>query len=143
MAKDVIYVRHRPIEVKAFRSPQGMVGQWTAKKAQEVAVVSRAEAPKPGQSKGYATGETATTIKVKGPTAGRKGPEAEIVSGTDHAFDLHEGTAPHTIKARPGKKLVFFGKAGRVIADKVFHPGTKANPFLVRALRKVFGGAGR
>lgn len=140
MAKNVIYERHRAVEIKAFHSPGGMVGRWTGQKAQEVAGIARVEAPKPGQGKGYATGETASSIRTGVVKAGRKGPEADITSATDHASVLHEGTPPHEIKAPPGKKLVFFGKAGRVVVNKVFHPGTRANPFLMRALRKVFGG---
>lgn len=145
MAKDVVYVHHRLAEFRAFESPTGMTGRWTGKKAHEVQAHAIVFAPKPGQSRGYATGETATTVRVKGPALGRSGPEATVVSDTDHAVFVHEGTPPHVIRARPGGKMVFFWrKAGRVVfADRVNHPGTGANPFLVRALRAVFGGPGR
>jgi hypothetical protein len=58
---------------------------------------------------------------------------------------VHEGTEAHTIKAKPGGKMMFFfRKAGRIIFDdKINHPGTPANPFLVNALKAVFGGPGR
>lgn len=145
MANDVVYVRHRIPEYRAFQSPTGMTGRWTLEQANKVAAHARLLAPKPGQGKGYATGETLASIKVDGPTVGRTGPEARVLSSTDHAVFVHEGTPPHTIKPRRAEKLVFFWrKAGRVIfADKVHHPGTPANPFLVRALRAVFGGPGR
>lgn len=145
MATDVVYVHHRPAEYHAFWSPVGMTGRWTLGQANKVAVHARMLAPKPGQSRGYATGETLTSIKVDGPTVGRTGPEARVLSSTDHAVFVHEGTLPHVIKPRYADKLVFFWrKAGRVVfRDKVFHPGTKANPFLVNALRAVFGGPGR
>lgn len=144
MAK-VDYVHHRGAEFKAFRSPNGMTGQWTRQQAEKVAAHARLVAPKPGTGQGYATGETAANIRVRGPVIGRSGPEAEVASVTDHAVFLHEGTPPHEIKARAANKMVFFWrKAGRVVsASKVFHPGTKANPFLVKALRAVFGGPGR
>lgn len=142
---DVRYVHHRGAEFKAFRSPTGMAGRWTRDQGHKVAAHARLVAPKPGQSRGYATGETAENIVVKGPTLGRKGPEIDVIADTDHAIYVHEPTVPHTIKPRQKDKLVFFwAKAGRVVfKDKVFHPGTKGNPFLLKALRAVFGGPGR
>lgn len=145
MAKDVVYVHHRPAEFNAFRSPTGMTGRWTTTQAEKVAAHARAVAPKPGQSKGYATGELASNIRGSAAKIGRKGPEADVVASTDHAIFVHEGTPPHIIKPRYAEQLVFFWrKAARIVyKDKVRHPGTKANPFLVKALRKVFGGPGR
>jgi hypothetical protein len=142
---DVTYVRHRIPEFQAFESPTGMVGQWTAERAALVASHAARLAPKPGQGRGYATGDTASSIRVNGPTRGRSGPEATVSSNTDHAVFLHEGTKPHTIKARRAPKMVFFWrKVGRVVRkEEVFHPGTPANPFLLRALQIVFGGFGR
>lgn len=144
MANDVIYVRHRIPEYRAFQSPTGMTGRWTLEQANKVAAHARL-ATAPGRGKGYATGETAANIRVDGPTVGRAGPEADVVAHTDHAVHLHEGTPPHEIRPRVAKKLVFFWrKTGRVVfKDRVRHPGTKANPFLVNALRAVFGGPGR
>lgn len=145
MAKDIIYVRHRIPEFNAFKSPTGMTGRWTLEQAEKVAAHARAIVPKPGQGRGYATGELAASIRVGGPEIGRKGPEATVGAGTDHAMFVHEGTPPHIIKARPGGKMIFFWrKVGRVVfADRVNHPGTPASPFLANALRAVFGGPGR
>lgn len=146
MAENVTYKHHRAAEHHAFRAPTGMVGMWTKQQAEKVAAHSRlVTAPRPGVGKGYATGETVANIRVRGPVIGRSGPEAEVAAVTDHGIHLHEGTPPHEIKARVANKMVFFWhKAGRVVsASKVFHPGTKANPFLVKALRHVFGGPGR
>lgn len=144
MANDVVYIHHRPAEFKAFRSPTGMAGRWTRSQAEQVAAHARLLAPKPGDSP-YATGETVTSIRAQGPTQGRRGPEATVISATDHAVFVHEGTEPHTIKPRLAPKLVFFfAKAARLVRrDEVFHPGTKAQPFLLDALKKVFGGPGR
>jgi hypothetical protein len=145
VAKDVVYVHHRPVEFHAFRSPGGMVGRWTRDRAEDVANHARLLAPKPGQSKGYATGKTAANIHASGPTMGRSGPEATVVADTKYSLVVHEPTRPHIIKPRFTNKLVFFSRrAGRVLfKDKVSHPGTKGNPFLVKALRAVFGGPGR
>lgn len=140
MANDVKYVHHRLAEFNAFQSPTGMTGNWLRGRAENVAAHARLLAPKPGASS-YATGETVASISVEGPTIGRTGPEARVVSRTDHAAMLHQGTPPHIIRPRFKKMLVFFSrKAGRVLTvSKVHHPGTKANPFLLRALRAVFG----
>lgn len=145
MADDIIYIHHKPIEVKAFQSPRGLVGAWTHEQSEKVAAHSRLIAPKPGQGRGYATGELAANIRTEGPRIGRRGPEADVVSDTDHSVFVHEGTDAHTIKAAAGKKLVFFmASAGQIIRDdEVHHPGTPANPFLVNALKEVFGGPGR
>lgn len=142
---NVVYRHHRAAEFNAFKAPTGMTGRWTRERAEQVAAHARLMAPKPGQSRGYATGNTAANIRASGPTIGRKGPEATVIADTDYSTVVHEPTRPHVIKARPGNKLVFFSrKAGRVLfKDKVRHPGTSGNPFLVRALRAVFGGPSR
>lgn len=143
---DVTYIHHRPAEFKAFTSPSGMTGRWTRSQGDKVAAHAILIAPKPGgQGQGYATGELAANIRTKGPTIGRRGPEVEIISDTDHSVYVHDGTLPHTIKPRLAPQLIFFWrKAGRIVfKDSVRHPGTKANPFLVNALKKVFGGPGR
>jgi hypothetical protein len=145
MAKDVIYVRHRVPENIAFRSPNGLVGNWLTKKTGQVAAHAITHAPKPGQSRGYATGELARKIKPERTVAGRTGPESRVVSGADHSVFVHEGTAPHVIRPRRKDQLMFFmRKAGHVVfTDGVKHPGTSANKFLLKALRTVFGGPGR
>lgn len=144
MAKDVVYIHHKPAEFRAFRSPTGMTGRWTTEQTEKVAAHARLVAPKPGQGKGYATGETAANIKTSRTVAGRRGPEADVIADTDHAIHVHEPTHAHVIKPRFAAKLVFISRTGgKVFADKVFHPGTRGNPFLVNALRKVFGGPGR
>lgn len=142
---DVVYTRHRPVEQFEFRSPNGMVGRWTTKKAKEAATLAIGAAPKPGQGEGYATGELALDIRPERATVGRSGPESRVISATEHAVFVHEGTPPHVIRPRRAKKLVFFWrKAGRVVyAKSVRHPGTQGNPYLVKALRQLFGGPGR
>jgi hypothetical protein len=145
MAKDVVYIRHPPAEARAFHSPNGMVGRWVTKKTHEVAAHSIAQAPKPGQGRGYATGELARGISPERTVVGRKGPESRVVSGSDHSVFVHEGTAPHVIRPRRKEQLVFFWrKTGHVVfRDMVRHPGTPSNKFLLNALRAVFGGPGR
>lgn len=139
---DVNYVRHRGAEHRAFRSPTGTVGTWTTKKTAEVAAHAITFAPKPGQSRGYATGELVKDIKPGRTVTGRTGPESSVQSGSDHSVFVHGGTGPHIIRPRrPNKFLVFRTRFGRtVFAKSVRHPGTPANKFLWNALRAVFGG---
>ena len=147
MSNHVIYEHHRDAEFRAFRSPTGMAGQWALEQANKVAMHARALAPAPGRSK-YATGETVNSIRADAPTIGRSGPEVTVGAHTDYAVFLHKGTLPHKIKTRLtnlGKEMVFFSlKLGMVVSPaEVDHPGTAANPFLVKALQAVFGGFGR
>lgn len=53
-----------------------------------------------------------------------------------HAKYVHDGTAPHEIRARNARALRFYWpKAGRVVYFKrVQHPGYKGNPFLRDAI---------
>lgn len=65
------------------------------------------------------------------------------VSGVVHAkakyaFFVHEGTRPHLI--RPVKKKALANtRTGEFFGKLVHHPGTKANPFMERAVRKSEG----
>ncbi len=52
-----------------------------------------------------------------------------------YALFVHEGTAPHVILPKDKKALAWPGGAHPV--KKVNHPGTKANPFFIRAMDKV------
>lgn len=63
-----------------------------------------------------------------------------VSASTPHAKFVHEGTRAHPIKARSKKTLKFFwAKVGRVVyPQQVNHPGTKPDPFLTRAMHKVW-----
>lgn len=96
----------------------------------------------------------------KGPTAGnlkrsiRKRIEyvgteisVRIIAGGEndvtYAYYVHEGTAPHIIKAKNKPFLVFFwpnapGGGRWVRAKQINHPGYKGNPFLSRNLGLFF-----
>lgn len=47
------------------------------------------------------------------------------------------GTAPHIITPRGNGLLVWKDDSGTHAAKKVNHPGTKANPFITRTLKKI------
>ena len=60
-----------------------------------------------------------------------------IGSDVEYADMVHGGTRPHIIRPRT-KQVLRFRIGGRtVFARVVHHPGTKARPFLDRALREV------
>jgi len=52
-----------------------------------------------------------------------------------YAIYVHEGTRPHIIRIR-NKKVLANTRTGRFFGKVVHHPGTKANPFLQRAVDK-------
>lgn len=63
-------------------------------------------------------------------------------------FDVHyaplvnDGTKPHKIRPKTKKALKFNVGGRTVFATVVNHPGTKANPFLDRALQRVAANRG-
>lgn len=97
------------------------------------------------------TGNLGRTIRL-----GRVTPsEAETMAGASYALFVHEGTRAHDIRPRKAKALRFpadSGSAtlsGRVrrggkvrFAKRVRHPGTKANPFMLRGARKAIEATG-
>lgn len=68
--------------------------------------------------------------------------EYQITVNVDYAEAVHDGTRPHIIRPRNAQALRF-NIGGRIVYAKVVHhPGTRARPFLDRALREVTGGLG-
>ena len=72
-----------------------------------------------------------------------EGDRFKVLVGSDLPYALyhHEGTRPHTIRARRSRRLVFFWpKAARVMfLPRVRHPGTRPNRYLTDALREAGG----
>lgn len=54
--------------------------------------------------------------------------------GAEYAEYVHEGTRPHVITAKT-KKTLANRRTGQMFGCVVHHPGTKANPFLDRAVK--------
>lgn len=63
---------------------------------------------------------------------GRRG---VIGTNLSYARPVHEGSRAHVIM--PVKKRALFWKGARHPVRVVHHPGTKANPFFARALRRL------
>lgn len=68
-------------------------------------------------------------------------PKATIVFNVEYAQMVNDGTRPHVIRPK-NKQVLKFQMGGRTVYAKyVNHPGTKAKPFLDRAVREVMGRA--
>lgn len=65
------------------------------------------------------------------------GDRATIETNVSYAPYVHDGTRPHIIRPRRRPALRFRVGGQVVFARVVHHPGTRARPFLVRALREV------
>lgn len=143
---EVRFVPNIPVWQKEFRSHEGMVGAYVRKTtAKTLAETVARTAPAPGRTPrnrtkiNYATGRLA----LAGITFSRgkwgKEVEGRVVAIPRYAIYVHNGTIPHIITPRRHAYLKFnWRKKGKVIyAKSVNHPGTEANPFLLRALKKA------
>ena len=65
-----------------------------------------------------------------------------IGSDLNYAAMVHDGTRPHIIRPRRAQALRFRVGGRIVYARVVHHPGTRARPFLDRALREVTAARG-
>jgi HK97 gp10 family phage protein len=63
---------------------------------------------------------------------------AEIVSNAPYSRYVEEGTGPHIIKVR-NKKVLANRRTGEFFGKTVKHPGTRPNPFMLRAATKSIG----
>lgn len=59
--------------------------------------------------------------------------KANVVVGADYGIFVHEGTRPHVIMVKT-KKVLANRRSGKIFGKIVNHPGTKANPFMQRAI---------
>jgi len=86
------------------------------------------EAPVNKQSGG---GNLRQSIKamMTGPASGK------VEVGASYGIYVHEGTAPHIIRI-VNKRVLANRRTNQVFGTIVHHPGTKANPFLQRAVDK-------
>ncbi len=60
-----------------------------------------------------------------------------VEATADHAAAVHQGSRPHYIRARPGGALRFVWHGQEMFRRSVWHPGTRARPFLANAGRRV------
>lgn len=71
-----------------------------------------------------------------------QGGTADIESVQTYSMFVHEGTKAHTIVPKRASVLSFTIGGRRVFAKSVNHPGTKAQPWLRRALETEGGRLG-
>lgn len=114
--------------------PAGPVDVYTKGKAGQIAGKARQIVP-------VRTGTLRNSIKVQQARdlKGRYSVGYDVEANAKYAAFVHEGTRPHVIVGNP--LLVFQVGGATVFARRVNHPGTKANPFLLRATQAVFAGS--
>lgn len=58
-----------------------------------------------------------------------------IMSKAPYSAAVHEGTRPHEIRySKPGRGGLFNARTGQGFGRVVQHPGTRPNPFMLRAI---------
>ena len=146
MAETSVRVIVNPAELaKLLRSPQGPVMRAAIRQGEQVKQEAKREVGVYRPPDAYSAANrkrrpgTLRDSIVKRVVQTPTGPAVQVVAEDEIALWHHEGTRPHTIRARRKPLLVFFWpKAGRVVSFKqVNHPGTEPNRFLTKALNKV------
>lgn len=128
------YAGHRPdaMSLRAtFRSHSGGLGRDVGARSGRVLAAARAGV-------GNASGTLLATLRREYGTNAR-GPYVDVVGGLEgltpyHGYHLY-GTGPHIIRARRRKALRFVAGGQVIFRRSVHHPGTRANPYLQRALQ--------
>lgn len=142
---DVVLVLHPHAYRAMTKSATGLVGKHIEKIGEAVRIATEVEAPRKGgiprnrTGINYATGELARSIKMTVNADGVSDVEAIVSVGVEHAKFVIGGTRPHMIFPKtPGKKLRFFWhRMGKIVYFPfVHHPGTIANDFMSRGLKK-------
>lgn len=88
------------------------------------------------------TGRLRASIRGQAQRTWTLRPQFVVGSDVDYAEYVHDGTRPHVIRPRTARALRFTVGGQVVYARVVNHPGTRAKPFLDRALREVTAGRG-
>ncbi len=148
MAAEVVFVPNVRVWEREFRSWDGMVGFHILKKTRQAQIAIIAETPAPGKPPrnrtgiNYATGELAIGGIRVSRSRWKTELEGQVVAIPEHAVMLHQGTIPHVIVPRRAKFLRFNhrGTGKVVVTRRVNHPGTAANDFMVRGLKKAVPG---
>jgi hypothetical protein len=128
-----------PTQWRHFRSNKnGVIGSHIHKKGKRLLVLARQDAPVGSGNDGYpyVGGKLKSSMYMH--YSSLWNPEVVVGASARYAYFVHEGTKPHTIRAKKGKALRFMHKGKIVYAHKVNHPGqVKPQKFLSNNLRKV------
>lgn len=88
------------------------------------------------------TGRLRASIKGRASRTWTLRPQYTVSTNVDYASMVQNGTRPHIIRPRT-KQALKFNVGGQVVFAKVVHhPGTRARPFLDRALTEETAGRG-
>lgn len=118
------------------QSWDGPTGKYIATRAERLAMIARADV-------GVRSGALKSAIGVH---RGHNGNELQARVGANvhagdgrrgYSFWHHEGTLPHTIRAKNAKALHFFMGGQEMYRASVHHPGFKGNPYLTQHLKEV------
>lgn len=128
------YRGHNPDEAAiraVFQSLNGPIGRDLDRRARRVEAAAK-------QLVGVKSGRLRGSIRRQG-GGNQYGAYVHVIAGipgvTDYLQWHHFGSAPHIIRPRRARALRFEVGGRVVFATKVNHPGNRANPFLVAALR--------
>lgn len=114
-----------------MHSQRGDVARYIRVLGQQTAALSKTFA-------GRRTGLLKRSIKMTVDRAQPEGYAVLVGSELTYALMHFTGTRPHVIRTKvPGGYLKFTGRNGRAFVRIVHHPGTKPNPYLLKALESV------
>ena len=88
------------------------------------------------------TGRLRASIRVESRRTATLRSKFTIGSDVEYAAFVNDGTRPHIIRPRRAQALRFVIGGRVVFAKVVHHPGTRARPFLDKALREVAASRG-
>lgn len=127
MGNSQVKIVLNPVAVESLTAPDNIVDRHIFSLASAIAAVAKGLAPR-------VTGNLAGSINTK-----RVGPSLwEVIADVPYALMVNQGTPPHVIIPKSGKVLKFPSKSGTIVyTQKVNHPGTKPNPFMVKAMESV------
>lgn len=83
------------------------------------------------------TGRLRASIRADPPRVFSLRGSVTVGSDVEYSGFVNDGTRPHVIRPRNAQALRFRVGGRVVFARVVHHPGTRARPFLDRALREV------
>jgi hypothetical protein len=131
-----------------FKAKDGMLGDWMGAVTRDVRDATKFEAPGPGKFPrnrtgiNYGKGRLMNSVGSSVYAGGTDEIEGHVFVKPDYARYVIHGTKPHLIKPKkPGGYLRFywFKHAKWMVVRHVNHPGTAANDFMIRGLRKGLG----
>jgi HK97 gp10 family phage protein len=122
----------------AISGPRGLATAYVRRITRQIENRARLYAP---VNTGNLRGSITSAVTTRGLTV-----SGTVGSPLEYAVYVHEGTRPHEIRARtPGGTLTWKAGPGsgenrpgpRMYARRTFHPGTRPQPFLRKAMEDV------